>query len=545
MYDLLIRNARIIDGTGGPAFHGDIGIVGNRIVAMRSLLLEEAHSTLDAGGLVVAPGFVDAHTHDDLAVLRQSTVLPKVHQGITSVVIGNCGFGMAPVVPEHMQAVKDYAAPILGKDEQPWHWRTMSAFLQTLNDTPLGQNVSALLAHGPLRAASMGFEQRAATVQEIIAQEALIEDATQAGAAGMSLGLAYVPGGYTPTAELVRLARVVGRYRGVITAHMRNEGDELLASMNELLTIAEQGEVAMHISHLKITGRKNWGQIQVALDLICDARTRGLDVTVDVYPYNAGSTTITQLLPPWLKEGGVSDMLERLGEARIQQRVRQDLARSLPGWDNPVYANGWERVYLSSVQLEKHKPLEGMNFAQASEQLGMSPEETLFQLILEEKGQVTLIMFTMDERDVDKVVQAPFSMIGSDGIPILSGRPHPRLYGTFPRFIERYVRTLKSLSLEQTIYKTTALPCERFGFKDRGIVADGKIADLVIFDPATICDKATYNNPQVYPDGIKAVLVAGQTVVLDGFVQQAPRLSGQFIAPLRDSEIGGSKNGRT
>ncbi len=213
---------------------------------------------------------------------------------------------MAPVVPEHMQAVKDYAAPILGKDEQPWHWRTMSAFLQTLNDTPLGQNVSALLAHGPLRAASMGFEQRAATMQEIIAQEALIEDAMQAGAAGMSLGLAYVPGGYTPTAELVRLARVVGRYRGVITAHMRNEGDELLASMNELLTIAEQGEVAMHISHLKITGRKNWGQIQVALDLICDARTRGLDVTVDVYPYNAGSTTITQLLPPWLKEGGVS-----------------------------------------------------------------------------------------------------------------------------------------------------------------------------------------------------------------------------------------------
>ena len=544
MYDLLIRHARIIDGTGGPAFNGDIGIVDNRIVAMRSFLSEEAHAVIDAGGLVVAPGFVDAHTHDDLAALRKFTVLPKVHQGVTTVVIGNCGFGMAPIVPERMQAVKDYAAPILGEDGQSWNWRTMSAFLQTLNATPLGQNVAVLLAHGTLRVAVMGFEQRAATEQEIIAQEALVEEAMQAGVVGMSLGLAYVPGGYTSTAELIRLARIVGRYHGVITAHMRNEGDELLASTNELLTIAEQGEVAMHISHLKITGRNNWGHIQAALDLISDARARGLDVTVDVYPYSAGSTTITQLLPPWLKEGGVSNMLKQLGEAGVQRRVRQEFSRSLPGWDNPIYANGWERIYLSSVQLEKHKPLEGMNLVQASEQLGMSPEETLFQLVLEEKGQATLIMFTMDERDVDKVVQAPFSMIGSDGIPILSGRPHPRLYGTFPRFIERYVRTLKSLSLEQAIYKTTAYPCERFGFRDRGIVADGKIADLVIFDPATISDKATYDNPQVYPDGIKAVLVGGQTVVLDNAVGQVHRPRGQLITPIRDLEMGESKNDR-
>jgi N-acyl-D-amino-acid deacylase len=527
VYDLLIRNARIVNGTGEPAFHGDIGVVGERIAAIRSSLPEDAHSIIDAGGLVVAPGFVDAHTHDDLAVVRQSTVLPKVHQGITSVVIGNCGFGMAPVVSEHMQAVKDYAAPILGEDEQPWNWRTMPDFLQTLSDTRLGQNVAVLLAHGPLRVAIMGFEQRAATEREIIAQEGLIEEAMQAGSVGMSLGLAYVPGGYTPTAELVRLARVVGRYGGVVAAHMRSEGDDLLEAINELLTIAEQGEVAMHISHLKITGRKNWGQIQTALDLISDARARGLDVTVDVYPYNAGSTTITQLLPPWLKEGGVSNMLERLRDVRIQQRVHQEIANGLPGWDNPVNANGWERIYLSSVRLEKHKPLEGMHLAQASEWLGLSPEETLFHLILEEKGQITTIMFTMDERDVDKVVEAPFSMIGSDGLPMLSGRPHPRLYGTFPRFIERYVRTRKSLSLEQAIYKVTAFACERFGLTDRGIVADGKIADLVIFDPATISDRATYDHPHIYPDGIKAVLVAGRPVVLDGQLQAD--LPGQLI----------------
>src|SRR5579884_851352 len=340
VYDLLIRNARIIDSTGGATFNGDIGIVGNRIASIRATLSEGARLVIDAGGLVVAPGFVDAHTHDDLAALRRFTVLPKVSQGITSVVIGNCGFGMAPVVPERMQAVKDYAAPILGEDRQAWNWPTMSAFLQTLDDTPLGQNVAALLAHGPLRVAVMGFEQRPATEQEIAAQQALIEDAMQAGAAGMSLGLAYVPGEYTPTDELIALARVVGRYDGVIAAHMRNEGDDLLASIDELLTIARQGEVAMHISHLKITGRKNWGQIQSALELINDARAKGLDVTVDVYPYSAGSTTITQLLPPWLKEGGVANMLEQLNDRQIQRRVSQELANGLAGWDNPVLSNG-------------------------------------------------------------------------------------------------------------------------------------------------------------------------------------------------------------
>jgi N-acyl-D-aspartate/D-glutamate deacylase len=529
VYDLLIHNARIINSTdAGPAFNGDIGIVGNRIVAIRSSLPEEAGFVIDAGGLVAAPGFVDAHTHDDLAALRRSTVRPKVCQGITSVIIGNCGFGMAPVVPERMQAVKNYATPILGEDLQPWNWPTMSAFLQTFDNTSLGQNVAALLAHGPLRVAVMGFEQRPATEQEIAAQQALVEDAMQAGAVGMSLGLAYVPGGYTPTTELIKLAHVVGRYDGVIAAHMRSEGDDLLTSINELLTIARQGDVAMHISHLKITGRKNWDQIQSALDLINDARAQGLDVTVDVYPYNAGSTTITQLLPPWLKEGGVVNMLERLSDKQIQQRVGQDFANGLPGWDNPVHANGWERLYISSLQSEKYKPLEGMNIIQASEWLGRSPKEALFHLILEEKGQVTMIMFTMDERDVDRVVQAPFSMIGSDGLPILSGRPHPRLYGTFPRFIERYVRTLKSLSLEQAIYKAATFACERFKLPDRGVIAEGKIADLVIFDPATISDKATYDHPQTYPEGIKAVLVSGHPVVLEG--QHKMSLPGQLIA---------------
>ncbi|HEY4386961.1 MAG TPA: D-aminoacylase [Ktedonobacteraceae bacterium] len=525
MYDLLIRHARVVDGSGRPAFGADVGIVKNRIVAVGTNLSEDAVQSIDAGGQVLAPGFVDAHTHDDLAVLRWSTLSPKICQGVTTVVIGNCGFGLAPMVPEYAPAVQEYSAAVLGKDDQPWPWRTMGAFLDTLRATPMGQNVSALLAHGPLRVAAMGFEQRAATEQEMLVQEDLVEEAMQAGAAGMSLGLAYVPGAYTPTSELVRLARIVGRHGGVVASHMRGESSNYIGAINEMLAIAEQAEVAVHLSHLKVTGQKNWGTINNALDLIADARARGIDVTIDMYPYNAGSTTITQLLPSWVFEGGTQRMLERLQDpAERPQILRGVAAKEID----------WERIYISAVQLEEHKSLEGINMVQAAEQLHLSPEEALFQLILREKGQISVIMFTMDQRDVDQVAQADFTMIGSDGLPILTGRPHPRLYGTFPQFIERYVREQRCMTLEQAIYKLATFPAQRFRLTDRGSIAPDSIADLVIFDPDTIHDRATYSDPQVYPAGISAVIVSGQPVVLAGQLQSA--LPGQLIEPVRQTD---------
>jgi N-acyl-D-aspartate/D-glutamate deacylase len=290
MYDLLIRGARVVDGTGMPAFASDIGIVGEQIAALGAHIGGEARQTIKASGMVVAPGFIDAHTHDDLAALRRAVVLPKVYQGVTSLVIGNCGFGVAPTTPAHRAALQRYSAPVLGEDDQPWPWATMGSFLEAMRAMPLGQHVCALLGHTAVRVAVMGFESRPATEQEMAAQEALVAEAIQAGAAGLSLGLMYVPGTYTPTAELVRLARVVGRAGGVVAAHMRSEGDGLLAALDEMLSIAEQAEVAVHISHLKVTGRANWGGIHTALERITDARARGLSVTVDMYPYAAGST---------------------------------------------------------------------------------------------------------------------------------------------------------------------------------------------------------------------------------------------------------------
>jgi N-acyl-D-amino-acid deacylase len=520
MYDLLICNARIVDGTGQSAFDADVGIVMNRIVAVGTNLSTEAVQSFDARGHVLAPGFVDVHTHDDLAVLRGFTLPPKIRQGVTTVVIGNCGFGLAPMVPEYAPAIQEYSAAVLGKDDQPWPWRTMGAFLETLHATPMGQNVSALLAHGPLRTSVMGFERRAATEQEILAQEEQVAEAMQAGAAGMSLGLAYVPGAYTPTAELVRLARVVGRYGGVVASHMRGESSDLLDAINEMLAIAEQAEVAVHLSHLKVTGQKNWGSINKALDLIADARARGLDVTIDMYPYNAGSTTITQLLPSWVFEGGTHLMLERLQDPAVRPQILRDIAEK---------EIDWERIYLSTVQLEEHKALEGTHMLQAAEQLHLSPEEALFHLIIREKGQISVIMFTMDQRDVDLVAQADFAMVGSDGLPILSGRPHPRLFGTFPRFIERYVREQRCITLEQAIHKLATFPAQRFRLTDRGCIMPNKIADLVIFDPDTIHDRATYNDPQVYPAGISAVIVSGVPVVLAGEFQRS--LPGRLITP--------------
>jgi N-acyl-D-aspartate/D-glutamate deacylase len=527
MYDFVIRRARIVDGSGSPAFSGDIGIVGQHIAALGPQLSGEARQIFDAGGQVIAPGFVDAHTHDDLAVLRGAVVPAKVLQGITTLVIGNCGFGPAPVVPAHAQALKTYSSAVLGEDSQNWDWPTMGAFLEALRAMPLGQHVRALLGHGALRVAVMGFEPRPASEQEIVAQEELVAEAMQAGAAGLSFGLIYVPGIYTPTAELVRLARVVGRYGGVVASHIRGEGDRLLSSIDEMLAIAEQADVAMHISHLKITGKQNWGNIDKALNRITDARARGLDVTVDVYPYSASSTTITQFLPPWVLEGGVDRMVERLRDPAQRQRIRQNFATGLPGWENQITDEGWERIRLSTLQQQQYKSLEGMNMREAADTLGMLPDEALMHLVQEEKGQITILSFSMDDRDVDQVVQSSFSMLGSDGLPILSGRPHPRLYGTFPRFIKRYVRDLRSMELEQAIHKVTALPCARFGLTDRGVIAEGKVADLVIFDPASISDRATYTDPQRYPEGIAAVIVSGQPVVLNGQLQ--PNLPGSVL----------------
>lgn len=527
MYDLVIRGARIIDGTGAPAFDGDVGIVGERIAALGAHLEDAARQVIEADGGVIAPGFIDAHTHDDLAALRNAVVLPKVQQGATSLVIGNCGFGVAPTTPAHMAAMQRYAAPVLGEDDQSWDWPTMGSFLETLCTLPLGQHVRALLGHTAVRVAVMGFEARPATEQEMLAQEALVAEAMQAGAAGLSLGLTYTPGTYTPTPELVRLARIVGRSGGVVASHMRSEGDGLLKALDEMLSLAEQAEVAVHISHLKVTGRKNWGSINRALERIADARARGLSVTVDMYPYAAGSTTMTQLLPPWILAGGTEQMLQRLNDPATPQRVRQDFVNGLPDWENPVSALGWERITLSSVQHDAYRALEGLSMAEAAERLGLSPEEACFQLLRASHGQVTIIMFSMDERDVDQVMQASFAMIGSDGLPLRSGHPHPRLYGTFPRFIRRYVRELKLLTLEEAIRKVTAFPAARFGLMRRGVLAADMAADLVIFDPARIGDLATYSDPQVYPEGITAVIVSGQPVILHGQLQ--PNLPGHLL----------------
>lgn len=528
MYDLLIRGACVVDGTGAPSRTGDVGVLKDRIVSIGTGQIDdEAYQVIDAHGLVVAPGFIDAHTHDDLAVLRRAIVPPKVQQGITTVVIGNCGFSMAPVIPTHVEAMKEYSAAVLGSDEQPWNWSTMGAFLETLSAIPLGQNVRALLGHTALRVAVMGFEQREATEQEIIKQQDLVAEAMQAGAAGLSLGLMYVPGLYTPTRELVRIAQTISKHNGVVTAHMRGEGDHLLSSVAEMISLAEKANAAVHISHLKVTGRKNWGTIQHTLERIEDARASGLDITVDVYPYTAGSTTMTQLLPPWIQEGGIARMLERLREPAIQQQVLKDFAQGVAGWENQVGAIGWGNVYIAGVQYERYKSLEGLNLVEASNTLGLTPEQAFFHLLLEEQGQITVTLFMMDERDVDQVVRSSFSMLGSDGLPIVSGRPHPRLYGTFPRFIQRYVREQKSLQLEEAIRKVTAFPAQRFRMHEQGVIEVGKKADLVIFDPDTISERATYAHPRVYPEGISAVIVAGKPVILHG--QQQDQWPGEVI----------------
>jgi N-acyl-D-amino-acid deacylase len=510
MLDVKIVNARVVDGTGAPWFRGSIGIKNGRIVGIGLADGIEANQEIDAGGRVVCPGFVDVHTHDDLAVLRDPIHAPKLLQGVTSAVLGNCGFGGAPASARTRADLVSYIAPVLGPVPARREWWRFCDYVEDLKRNQASLNVVTQVAHGAVRIAVMGFDARPATPGEISDMSALVEEAMQAGAIGLSLGLLYAPGCYAERGELIALARVAARCGGMLNCHIRAEGDSLLDSLDEVFAIAEAAEAPIHISHLKVIGKRNWGTIQRALDQIEVRRQAGLDITCDIYTYTAGSSTLMSVLPPWVSAGGIDQALARLADPAERDRIRRDMQHNLPGWDNFVAMLGWDRVVVSGVDTEANRNLEGLNFAEIASLRGNDPCESMMDLILEERGRVTMILHQMSEEDVKAVLRSDFAMIGSDGIPIDSGRPHPRHYGTFPRMIAKYVREERLMSLEHAVRKMTSISARRFGLRGRGIIAEGMHADLVIFDDREIRDTATFDSPRQFPEGISHVLVNGR-----------------------------------
>jgi len=531
--DLVLENGRIVDGMGNPWFFGDVGIKDGTIVEV-GRVNQGGLERIDAGGQIVAPGFIDGHCHSDLMVLDDPRSEIKLQQGVTTEVVGNCGMTPAPFAQQNLNLLRTYVEPVLGMTGQEWRWETVERYFDALLEAKPSENVATYVGHGTLRIAVMGFENRPASDDELDRMKGMLEEALQAGAIGLSLGLMYAPGSYTPREELAELCSVLSRYDGLLATHIRGEGNSLIPSIEEVVWIAEKSGVPLQISHLKAAGGSNWGSVSRAMELIEDARSRGLDVTCDVYPYTAGSTSLTTLLPSWALEGGVTQTLERLGDSGSRERIKGELGQEHDEWDNIVASTGWDSVYISSASGDHDANLAGKNVLEISESRGIDPEDCMMDLLLEHDGKVSIVFFHMAGDDVEQVIGWGRSLIASDSLHNQAEKPHPRLYGTFPHVLTRYVREKKVLSLEEAIRKMTSFPARRFNLGKRGLIAPGYAADVVVFDPEKIQDTATYKDPKHFPEGISHVLVNGAKAVGSGTLLK----SGQGIVIGRTADTG-------
>jgi len=515
MFDLVIKNGRIVDGAGNPWYWGDVAVADGRIAAVGRLADAEADRVIDAEGLVVAPGFIDAHSHSDLMLMTEPAARQKIMQGVTTEVVGQDGLGEAPLRDDVIDDWRRYLSGLNGDPDIDWDWRSFADYLDRLEAAGPAVNVATLVGHGNLRLLAMGMENRPPTPRELDEMKELLAEAMRQGAFGMSTGLIYPPCVYAGTAELTELCKVVADWGGVFVVHMRNEGDLLLESIEEVISIGRDSGVPVHISHFKASGRKNWGKVRDALELLERARAEGVDVTVDQYPYTAGSTFLSSLLPSWVHEGGTEQMLERLRDEAVKKRIAEEMTEGGRGreW-------GWGNVIVTSVATEANRRFEGMTVEEIAEARGATPVEAVLDLVLEEENAVTMVGFSMSEEDIRTVMRSPLQMVCTDGI--ILGKPHPRVYGSFPRVLGRYVRGEGVLGLEEAVRKMTSLPAQRLGLHDRGLLRPGLWADITVFNPDTIIDRATYQDPHQFPEGVEYVVVNG-VVTVDGGVHTGAR----------------------
>ncbi len=514
-YDLVLTNAKIVDGTGNPWFRADVGIRDGRIAHIGRIDPAAGEHSADLGGKVLAPGFIDGHCHADFAVFGDPVIPHQLRQGVTTTVIGNCGISAAPVSAEYLGLLQRYVAFTTAGVSLDWVWTSFDSYLHRLEALPLAINVAAYVGHGTVRLAVMGMEGRTPTAAELTAMEELTAEAMAAGAVGLSSGLIYPPGVYSETEEVVALARVVSEWGGVYASHMRSEASEVLKSVEETIRVAREAGIPAIISHHKVSGRPNWGRSSDTLRRIEAARAEGLDIVFDQYPYIAGNTTLSAILPPWAQIGGVEQVLANLRDPAKRARIGDEIENHRGGWESMVPNCGWDGIVV--LYAPQRPEIAGLSISEIAARQGKSPLDAALDTILEQEGVASALYFTMDEADVQAILRHRAGMVGSDGIPMPTGmKAHPRLHGTFPRVLGHYGRDLGLLTLEEAVRKMTSFPARCFGMARKGLVAVGMDADLVVFDPAAIKDEATFADSARPPRGIEAVYVGGRLALAEG-----------------------------
>jgi N-acyl-D-amino-acid deacylase len=514
-YDILIVNGHILDGTGSPWYEGSVAIKGGKIAEIGRIANVSAKHTIDAKGLIVAPGFIDLHSHSDFALLADGKAESKIRQGVTTEIIGESA-SAGPVLGTAIPPLdKELAAMQLSRT-----WTTLGEYFATLQKHGTAVNIASYVGSGQVRLDVMGNVNRAPTPAELDKMKGLVDQAMRDGAIGISSGLIYPPNAFATTDELVELAKVAARYGGIYTSHIRDEGDHEPEALREAIEIGEKGGLPVHILHFKMAAKQNWGRIGEMSAIIQAARDRGLDITADQYPYIAGMTGLQMTLPTKYLEGTHQQVIDRLKDSAARDEIRKLVETGARGWENHVQgAGGWHGVMVAAVQKPENKQFEGKRVDEVARIMGKEAVDALCDLLISEETFPFAIYFEMNEQDVRTAMQEPWLSFGSDGVAVnpdmkFMGRPHPRFYGTFPRVLGVYVREQKVLSLPDAIRKMTSLPAQIAGFSDRGLLRPGMAADVAIFDPETVSDKATFEDPSQYAVGVSYVLVNG-TVVID------------------------------
>jgi N-acyl-D-amino-acid deacylase len=518
--DLTIKNGYVFDGAGNPAKKTDVGIHKGRIVQVGAISDGEAGRTIDASGLAVAPGFIDMHNHVDNGVLAFPSVDSYIMQGVTTSVTGNCGASMAPLEESTMEMSKRYLAPFVPSSKAiDWKWKSYGEYMKAIEKNGIAQNLAFLVGQGTIRIAVKGFDPSRAVSDEIDRMKTHLSNCIEEGVFGLSSGLIYPPGSFTETEELFHLAEVLALKGGIYTTHLRNEGNHLSEAVEEALEIGARWNIPIQLSHHKAVGRPNWGKVHHTLRMMEEAREKGVDVCCDVYPYTAASTTVTSLLPPFAHEGGIHETLRRLRDAEERYRMAAEISHGSGGWENWITGSGLHNIFISDCPIRPD--LEGRHLKEIIQTCypGKDEMEGLFDLLSDIQCLAKMNMFAMDEEDVKTVLAHPLSCVASDSwvsAPYAGGKPHPRGYGTFPRFLRRYVLDGKLMSLQEGVRKITSMPASRLGLQGRGLLKEGFHADVTVFNPSEICDTATFTNPHQFPKGISYVIVNGELVVNEG-----------------------------